>query len=209
MKKNLLILFTFLLLGFGCSKWTYNPDKYDLTKHEAFIAYVFNGYAKLEPTPDPTPDPINPTDTTKCGKCDKNCKVLSGDGILKVPCICGKNCKCHEPEPKVSDDCSKSVVMKPARQVYYFGHDQTCGFCVMTKRDVFPPLREMNPPWKIGEEDTDFIKVIDWTPELAEKYDVSILPVYILFVDGEEVARHVGYINHIKLSKFYYSGEVK
>jgi thioredoxin-related protein len=98
---------------------------------------------------------------------------------------------------------------KPARQIYYFGHDESCGYCVVTKRDVFPPLRAMNPPWKIGEEDTDFIKVINWTPELAEQYDVHTLPAYILFLDGEEIGRHTGYINHIKLSKFYYSGEVK
>lgn len=193
--KKLILLLTLLILTSGCSKWTYNPDKYELTKFEAFVAYVFNGHPKFEPTP----DPINPV---KCGKCDKDGKVLSGDGIIKIPCICGSNCKCNEKENGAA--CDKI----PNRQIYYFGHNLTCQYCIMTKDHVFPKLREMNPPWKIGTEDTDFIKTFEWTEELGNQYDVGSLPTYILFVDKQEIARHTGYIDHIKLSHFYYTGDI-
>lgn len=193
MKKNIIILLAFLFLGIGCAKWTYNPDKYDLLKFEAFIAYVFNGHAKFEPTP----DPINPT---KCGKCDKDGKVLSGDGIIRVPCPCGVNCQCHTK----TIDCDKPN----KRQIYYFGHDAQCHYCIMTKQHVFPKLKEMNPPWKIGDSENDSIRTFEWTEELGKEYDVGSLPTYILFENGKEIARYAGYIDHIKLSHFYYTGDI-
>jgi len=204
MKKKLFIFFILIPLICGCSKWTYNPDKYELIKYEAFIAYVFNGHAKFEPTP----DPINPDKITKCDKCDKNRKVLSGDGLIKIPCPCGKECKCHEEKAdnltKNNNDLNNSI----KRQIYYFGHDKFCQACIMTKKEVFPKLTSMNPPWKIGEEDNNSIRIFEWNQDLSEEYKLQALPTYILFENGKEIARHVGYIDHIKLSHFYYTGDI-
>lgn len=197
--KKMLVLFFTLLFAIGCEKDFCPPDEYSRQTFEGFIAYVFNDNSVLNPTP----DPINPV---KCN-CDKNHKVRSGDGLVLIPCPCGANCKCHDEGTgslPIADDCDKV----PTRQVYYFGHDATCGFCKMTKSHVFPELTKMNPPWKIGDSKNDSIRIFEWTQELGDEYNVGTLPTYILFVDKQEIARHTGYIDHIKLSHFYYTGDI-
>lgn len=64
-----------------------------------------------------------------------------------------------------------------------------CGPCMM----LSPIIAE------IAEEYTDGIKVgkvnIDEEPELAEKFDISVIPTVIIFKDGKSVKQSVGYQN--------------
>lgn len=199
--KNTLLLFILLFIG-GCGKDFCPPDKYSRQAFEGWIAYVFNANSVLTPTP----DNINPVTPTEC-KCDKNKTELTGDGILRVRCRCGAACKCHQNDETglqpevVADDCDKPR----SRQVLYIGQE-ACQPCREVKSKTFPELTKMNPPWKIGESDKDFIRVLEWTPELGEEHNVNQLPTFILIVDGKEEGRFVGFMNHIQLSNFYYTG---
>lgn len=214
--KNTLLLFILLFIG-GCGSNFCPPDKYDVDSFSGFLSYVFNSNKFLTPTV----DPINPITPEGC-KCNAQKLEKSGDGLVYVPCRCGASCKCHQndetglqpdntgSQPEVvADDCDKS----PKRQIYYIGQEN-CQPCRQVKQFTFPKLTQLKPdnpnwvPWKIDDSKEAFIRTFEWTQELSEEFDVNSLPTFILFVDKKEVARHVGFLNDIQLSHFFYTGDI-
>lgn len=196
--KKLFPIALCLLIGCGVLvKDLFNINRNDVMAFEGFIAYVFNADDSKEKEPQPI----------KCN-CDKNHKVLSGDGILRVPCPCGNNCKCHKDDsgiigPKDCDEV-KPINLVRDRQVVCITHPLSCAPCAQTERDVFPKLRGMSPPWIISDKQEAFIRTVISDNESNDKYNVKAIPTYILFVDGVESLRHEGYMNHVRLSNFYY-----
>lgn len=191
--KKIFVLFLALLTGCVDNNQQSRYGKNDFSRFEAVVAYFANsGITKTNPNPQPKPQPQN------C-KCDSDKMVRSGDGLIRVPCPCGPSCKCHK------DNTGSAPELKEVRQVIYVGHDKSCLPCRLTKKDVFPKLKAMTPPWRINEKDDAHIKVTEYQDD--NQYEITSIPAYILFVNGKEVSRHEGYLDHIKLSKFYYSGE--
>lgn len=190
-KKIYFILSLSLLLLIGCIDNKEQPryGENDFLRFEAIIAYFANsGITKTN----------TDTQPENC-KCDSDKMVKSGDGLIRVPCPCGPSCKCHK------DKTGSAAAIKEVRQVVYIGHDLSCLYCRLTKKDVFPKLTSMNPPWNISEKEDASIRITEYKDD--NEYEISVMPAFILFVNGKEVSRHEGYLDHIKLSKFYYSGE--
>ena len=66
-----------------------------------------------------------------------------------------------------------------------------CGPCKM----LGPVLEKVN--------DIDIIKVnVDMYGELSRKYGIMSIPCLILFEDGKEVKRNIGFINEDKVREF-------
>lgn len=65
-----------------------------------------------------------------------------------------------------------------------------------------PPCRAMAPMFdKLGAKHTDFLfaKVdVDAQPEIAEKYQVSSIPTFLFFKNGELVTQAIGVIPEAK-----------
>jgi thioredoxin 1 len=56
-----------------------------------------------------------------------------------------------------------------------------------------PPCRAMNPVIEALARDFKVCKVdVDKNQELAARYDISSIPVMLIFKDGKIVARHLG-----------------
>src|SRR5262249_56839417 len=56
-----------------------------------------------------------------------------------------------------------------------------------------PPCRAMNPTIEAVARDFKVCKVnVDTNQELAAHYDISSIPVLLVFKDGQIVTRHVG-----------------
>lgn len=210
--KNTILFFILLFIG-GCGSNFCPPDKYDVESFSGFLAYCFNSNKFLTPTPDNTPN-------GEC-RCSADKTEPTGDNLSRVPCRCGASCKCHQndtglqpdntgSQPEVvADDCDKS----PKRQIYYFGQ-KSCTPCRQVKEFTFPALTKEKPdnknwvPWKIDDSKEAFIRTFEWTEELGAEYNVEALPTFILFVDKQEVARHVGYLNDVQLSHFFYTRDI-
>ena len=56
-----------------------------------------------------------------------------------------------------------------------------------------PPFRAMNPVIETLAKDFKVCKVnVDTNQELAAHYQISSIPVFMIFKDGQVIARHVG-----------------
>jgi hypothetical protein len=93
------------------------------------------------------------------------------------------------------------------RQVIYVGNNKTCLVCVRTTETVFPVMRKAN--WKISEDEDAHIRMFTDSDYIVDKYDITVLPTYILIEDGTESARYEGFLKPKQLGKFYYEGKIK
>mgnify|MGYP003207134961 CR=1 FL=1 len=70
-----------------------------------------------------------------------------------------------------------------------------CGPCQM----LSPVLEEIS----VENNDFEIVKVdVDKYSEIARKYGVMTIPTVILFKDGVEVKRNIGFMSEEELSKF-------
>ena len=95
----------------------------------------------------------------------------------------------------VSKDNFEEEVTKSEKRVLADFNADWCGPCKMLK----PIVDEIS-------DKRDDIKVvsinIDGEDELSLKYNVSSIPCLILFENGNEVKRNVGFVSKDKLEKF-------
>lgn len=69
-----------------------------------------------------------------------------------------------------------------------------CGPCQMMK-PIVAEFEALHPEIKVTAVN------IDENPEMAEKFEVSTIPCFVVLKDGEEAAREVGVISPKKMEK--------
>ena len=131
--------------------------------------------------------------TVNCS-CDGTGKVKSGDGIIDVPCPCNP-CKCEK----------KENVIK-GKQIWFFS-GPNCPPCKKMEGGVFPKLKKDG--WTIVEPgargNAHIVKITD--DKRIKDYKIEAFPTMILFIDGKEVNRSVGYMSEKQIKKFWDSRE--
>ncbi len=93
----------------------------------------------------------------------------------------------------VSDDTFEKEVLQSSQPVLVDFYADWCGPC----RAIAPIVEE------IARELSDRLKVVkldvDQNPETAMQYGVQSIPTLIIFKDGKEVERLIGYMSKAKL----------
>ena len=103
-----------------------------------------------------------------------------------------------------SSESKTKATEKPRRKRILYLHASWCTFCQRVKRESYPKLKKAK--WKIGPKASNHIQEIDTDkfPKLIDKYDLELLPTFILIVDGKEVNRRDGYLSAYKISELYH-----
>lgn len=151
-----------------------NPD-YDILRGDGIAAFAVAVQSQV----------INVT-PVNC-PCKGTGKIQGGDGktLVETKCPCGDNCKCKKEE---------NTVTKKIQILYIGGHD--CTPCNRFMKKIKPSLEKSG--WTFGEN--GHIKIIEWTEEIGQKYDVPGIPTFIRYEDGKETQRHEGYLNALGVS---------
>jgi thioredoxin 1 len=93
----------------------------------------------------------------------------------------------------VSDDTFEKEVLQSSQPVLVDFYADWCGPC----RAIAPIVEE------IAHELSDRLKVVkldvDQNPQTAMQYGVQSIPTLIIFKDGKEVERLIGYMSKAKL----------
>ena len=103
-----------------------------------------------------------------------------------------------------SSESKTKVTEKPLRKRILYLHASWCTFCRRVKQEAYPKLKKAK--WKIGTKATNHIQEIDTDkfPKLIDKYNLELLPTFILIVDGKEVNRRDGFLSAYKIAELYY-----
>lgn len=78
-----------------------------------------------------------------------------------------------------------------------------CPSCATSKADFRPWMEKSQ--WRISEKPDAHVRLMDADdhPEMLVTYRVEALPTFILFRDGKEIERHVGYPGRSVLVRRY------
>lgn len=155
----------------------------------------------VAPTPTPTPKPDNDCD------CEGKGFIVHGDGH-KTPCPCD-NCQCgngdaeqvEEPPVTEEPDTQVEAVVPQSRQVEYWGASW-CGPCQQVKTQLAGLKRN---GWRVGPEENAHVRVRDYDEheQEARQKNVVSLPTFIVYRDGVEVERHVGFRDAFQIGEMY------
>ncbi len=86
-----------------------------------------------------------------------------------------------------TDDNFGEEVIKSKEPVLVDFFAEWCGPCKMMAPVIDELAKEFEGKWKIGKCD------VDASPETAQKFGVQSIPTLIVFKDGKEVDRMVGF----------------
>jgi thiol-disulfide isomerase/thioredoxin len=102
-----------------------------------------------------------------------------------------------------SESKTKATKKPLLRRILYL-HAPWCNLCQRVKQEAYPKLKKAK--WKIGPKATSHIQEFDTEkfPKLIDKYDLELLPTFILLVDGKEVSRRDGFLSAYKIAEFYH-----
>ncbi len=95
---------------------------------------------------------------------------------------------------EISKDNFEDEVLNSKQKVLVDFNAGWCGPCKVLK-PIFEEVAESNNDIKFASVD------IDNEEELAEQYDVSSIPCLVLFEEGKEVERKVGFISKSDIEK--------
>lgn len=87
-----------------------------------------------------------------------------------------------------------------SRYIVYVGATW-CGPCQQTKRDTFPPM--IKSGWKIGSEVDSHVRVLDYDADDVSRYQISVVPTWILIDGGREIGRATGYMDPVQVDQLY------
>lgn len=180
----LLVVIALLLIPTGVIARSYTLPHYDRLTAEGSISYCVAALEVNKEAEPKTPDVSAPK---TCSKCNGTKTVLTPDGVTRIPCPCGKDCKCVGMAP--------AGVRKPVVRILYVG-SAWCAPCKQVSEFTMPTLIksgwQVNGPNKGGHlEKFDF----DLDSELISDYHVVSLPTWIRLEDEKEVDRHEGFLN--------------
>lgn len=192
----LLLIFGLLLIPVGDTLKTYALEKYTRLSTEGCVAYsvAYLDTQKTDPATPPTPKPVQ----TSCNACKGTKRVLSGDKLISLPCPCGDNCKCQPSK-------SEPEMVKLDRSILLFTAKNWCKPCISIDTHVLPELEAMKWTVSHGLAENKHIQVIDYdtNQDLVEKYDIQLVPTFILLENGVETNRFVGYLNGWGVGNFW------
>lgn len=152
-------------------------------------------------------------------KCE--CAKPSGPDNKNRECRCGKpNCqctakgiKCQCPQQEfgnipITDVFEKEPIEMMDEQILYF-HAKWCVPCKRFDREVKPKL--IAGKWGMNLDKNSYIKPIDIDeyPELAEKYEIEMVPTFIMLHKGKVVAKLTGYSTLEQISQLFYEHRLK
>jgi thiol-disulfide isomerase/thioredoxin len=155
--------------------------------------------------------------------------TMSGDGLMKIKCVCDNNCKCDKPDTKntkcncgcgkTNCHCSKSatgcavpVELEDDKKTFtYYFSAEWCGPCKNFKKTDVPKLEASG--WKFGkdkyEKNLNVIFIdIDKNSELWKKFGdfdkdgVGALPNVVVIKNGKKIASYSGYMNYLDFGNF-------
>lgn len=86
------------------------------------------------------------------------------------------------------------------RYIVYVGATW-CGPCQQTKRDTFPAM--IKSGWKIGSEVDCHVRVLDYDADDVSRYQISVVPTWILMDGDREVRRQTGYHSPAQVDQLY------
>lgn len=160
-----------------------------------------------------------------CG-CNGTGFIMSGDGIQKIKCVCGDNCKCAKPDTantkcncgcgKTNCHCGKTSSVgcaEPNASFTYMFSASWCQPCKNWKKNELPKLKKVG--WKESydkwENDANIVIVdVDNNAEIWKKYGefneqgVGILPQFVVVRNGEKLGKgKIGPINYLELANFH------
>ena len=87
-----------------------------------------------------------------------------------------------------------------SRYIVYVGATW-CGPCQQTKRDTFPAM--VKSGWKIGSEVDSHVRVLDYDADDVSRYQISVVPTWILMDGGREISRATGFMDPVQVDRFY------
>lgn len=173
----LIIVIALILIPTGVAVKLYSADQFEIMNYEAGTAYcvAFASTSKKSQVPPPKPT------KTLCNACKGNKTVLTPDGITRIPCECGANCKCKSSGAESSNTT-----------ILVFG-SKSCVWCRHWEKKDEVNLKKNG--WTFGENKNIQKIDVDENRKLMEKYDISLLPTYVVIKDGKEIKRIVGYVS--------------
>jgi hypothetical protein len=189
-------------------------DDLQLSRARGFSLMCLISVAEVGPeTPAPDNNDDKP-DTPPDGKCTCNGtgRVRSGDGLVDVPCPCGKNCQCthdngtgetcncggdrrkctcrHNCQCRHDQGAAAGVEEAlPTRQGIVFVADWCAPACPKIKKQV-KALRANN--WPAGDDPDDLVRLVDIDvhPELVQQYAVETVPQLVVLENGVVAERY-------------------
>lgn len=200
-------MLSILLLFAGCIN-SEICTKFDLEAMEGFIAYSVAYHSK---------DKNTKQDSVQCS-CNGTGYVQSGDGLMRVKCPCGDNCKCaktttqteEKPEPKPEP----KVEIKPEKKTE---QEKQTNFSIPVKYIKLYTAKEGCTPCKTQEriiEDGKWI-VVDENkgkpfhilrtlyPHLSQAPSGIAIPKFELIVNEQVVKVNEGVLTNEELIKFF------
>lgn len=111
----------------------------------------------------------------------------------------------HEklPETPQPPALPENVSPEPVKQQLIFWASW-CGACPKPDGDVVKALKGSN--WVVSDSATAQVRLvdIDANPSLAQQYEITAIPTYVLLVDGKVVSKHTGQLSAIDIANQYY-----
>jgi hypothetical protein len=198
MNKQTLILVLalgLLLIPTGVAiQAAFTVDKYKILEGEGGTAYSIawltldEGRGKpLTPVPTPVPEPTKPSEC----KCNGTGFILSGDGLQKIKCQCGDDCKCKK-SPRGEIPIKNHII--------FLTRTKTCLPCQQMEKFTFPALKSVG--WTFGK--TGNIETIDVDDNPDSGYTTDTVPcLIVLDSSGKEIKRYIGFVNAGAFTRVY------
>ena len=77
-----------------------------------------------------------------------------------------------------------------------------CVPCKQFKREEVARLKRGR--WRVGDDPTDHLQILDYESKAAAGYKVNVLPTFLRIVDGKEVGRREKFLDALELAEFVY-----
>lgn len=189
-------------------------DAFELASNEGMVAIAANLSESREASPDTIPDKVK-----KC-KCGGSGYVMTPDGVTRVRCECGPDCKCEKADKvEVCLKCGRSDCAS-LTQSFSSEYRRTSFNPNLTQQILFFTSAGCSPcnSWKLNEKpkmeaakfvvsDDTMAHVLiidsDSNPELVNAFRVQAVPSFIKVEKGKEVFRYTGYTPAENLMKLW------
>lgn len=132
-------------------------------------------------------------------KCNGTKVVKSGDGLINVPCPCGKNCTCGTGMVKASPQLPEKYF------ILITATPRTCSACntgkqILNRNGWIEQDKSNDGRFHYIEKS---VGDLGQDSPLYKEYNVDIVPTYILYIKGKEVDRVEGAMSDNDLLRFW------
>lgn len=134
-------------------------------------------------------------ETTTCDECHGTGTVLSGDGLVRVPCPCGNRCQC-----KTSSTNAPSARERTRRLLYF-----TAKWCTNCRSNEATLAALTEAGWKVGNDPDNHIQIVDCdhAPDLRRRLRVDSIPTWVLIDHSREIRRRYGALDPFAVGRLF------